>query len=85
MIEQRVARLEDDMKDIKSSLSKINDRLQSIGENVAEMKGRIGGLDTRLSAMPTTWQLLTFTIGAVLGSAGLAFTIARMMTPLIKL
>jgi hypothetical protein len=49
--------------------------------DVAEMKGRFGGVEARMTMMPTTWNLLTFTIGAVLGSAGLAFTIARLMRP----
>jgi hypothetical protein len=81
MIERRVARLEDDMKDIKSSLKSIESKLGSIEVSVAEMKGRAGGVESRLSAMPTTWQLMTFTIGAVLGSAGLAFTFARFLKP----
>jgi hypothetical protein len=81
MIEQRVARIEDDMKDIKTSLKSIETKLSSIDVSVAEMKGRVAGVEMRLSAMPTSWQLMTFTVGAILGSAGLAFTIARFLKP----
>jgi hypothetical protein len=42
MLDARVARLEDDMKEVKLSLRSIETKLNSIGESVAEMKGRIG-------------------------------------------
>jgi hypothetical protein len=52
MLEQRVARLEDDMKDVKSSL-------KSIELSLAEIKGRLTGIDARFASLPTTSTMLT--------------------------
>lgn len=52
MLEQRVARLEDDMKDVKASL-------KSIEVSLAEIKGRMFHLPTALQlflAVITTWS-----------------------------
>ena len=46
----------------------------ALGADVAELKGRVANL-------PTTWTLLSFSIGVSLASAGLAFTIARFVHP----
>lgn len=97
MIEQRVAALEADMKEVRASLKaielavaeikhlpKVSDFL-SMQKELGDIKGKLGavegriqGLEGRFSQLPTTWSLLTFTIGSVLASAGLAFTIARL-------
>ncbi|MFG1376980.1 hypothetical protein [Xanthobacter autotrophicus] len=53
-MEARVARLEDDMKEIRSDL-------KALRIDVAEMKGRVASL-------PTTWQLITLVFG-ILGGA----------------
>lgn len=58
-LETRVKRLEDDMKEIKGDL-------KTLVKDIAEMKGR-------LSAMPTTWQL----IGMVLAIMGATFAFIR--------
>ena len=52
MLEARVARLDDDMKDVKSSL-------KSIEISLAEIKGRLAGIDARFASLPTTWTMLT--------------------------
>lgn len=54
MMEARVARIEDDMKEIRADL-------KAIRIDVAEMKGRVASL-------PTTWQLITLVFG-ILGGA----------------
>ena len=52
-MEARVKRLEDDMKEIKGDL-------KTLVKDIAEMKGR-------LSAMPTTWQLISLVL-AIMGA-----------------
>lgn len=58
-MEPRIARLEKDMSEIKTDLKKV-------ALDVSEMKGR-------LSAMPTTWQL----VGLIIAIMGLSFVIIR--------
>ncbi|MDF3810342.1 MULTISPECIES: hypothetical protein [Rhodopseudomonas] len=52
MLEQRVARLEDDMKDVKTSL-------RSIELTLAKIEGHLTGIDARFASLPTTWTILT--------------------------
>jgi hypothetical protein len=78
MLEQRVARLEEDVKEIKVTLRGLEAKLSSIGEAVAEIKGRIGGLEMRLSAMPTTIQLVTLLLTTWAAGAAIVFTIVRL-------
>lgn len=53
-MEARVARLEDDMKEVRSDL-------KAIRIDLAELKGRVASL-------PTTWQMITLVFG-ILGAA----------------
>lgn len=62
-MEQRVAALESDVKELKADI-------KAMAKDVAEIKGR-------LSQMPTTFQMLTWFVGIALGLTGLVFTIAR--------
>ena len=58
MLEQRVARFEADINDIKASLRSIETKLNSIGESVAEIKGKISQAPTwiqLLIALIATW------------------------------
>jgi len=71
MLEQRVAQLEEDIKDVKSSLRSIEAKLVSIGESVAEIKGKV-------SQSPTWIQLLialiaTWGAGAAIVAALIRF------------
>ena len=83
MLDARVARLEDDMKEVKLSLRSIEAKVNSIAESVAEMKGRIGGVEGRLSgidarfgSLPTTWTILTITFTTwAIGSGILIFAL----------
>lgn len=54
--DERVSKLESDVKEIKADL-------KLIGKDVAELKGRA-------SAMPTTWQLLTMVLAIIAITAG---------------
>ena len=53
----RVARLEDDMKDVKTSL-------KSIELNLAKIDGRLSGIDARFASLPTTWTMLIIIFAA---------------------
>ena len=77
MLEQRVARLEEDVKEIRSTLRSVETKLSSIAESVAEIKGRIGGIEMRLSAMPTTIQLVTLLLTTWAAGAAIVFTALR--------
>jgi len=69
MLGERVARLEDDMKDVKASL-------KSIEISLAEMKGRLVGIDSRFGSLPTTWTILTITFTTwAIGSGILIFAL----------
>lgn len=103
-MEQRVGRLENDMKDVKASLTRLEMTTTEIKailsqmprmsdyaaltrdfgalkSDVTRVEGKISGFESRLSAMPTSWQMITFTVGSILASAGLAFAIARFLRP----
>ena len=70
MLEQRVARLEDDMRDIKASLRSIDARLTSIDISVAEIKGRV-------SQSPTWIQLLLALIATWGAGAAIVAAVVR--------
>ncbi|HEV7266298.1 MAG TPA: hypothetical protein VGN83_15450 [Falsiroseomonas sp.] len=81
MLEQRVAALEADMREVKSILGRmepllrsIDDRLRKIEIETAEMKGRV-------SQLPTAWTFITAGIGLVLGTFGFIFALLRFALP----
>ncbi|MBP7066469.1 hypothetical protein [Ferrovibrio sp.] len=63
-LDARVAKLEADTKEIKDMLTRMEPVLAKINVDIAEIKGRV-------SAMPTTWQLIGLVIGVF--AAALAF------------
>ncbi len=72
--EQRVARLEEDMKDVKSSLRAIEAKLGSIDVGVAEMRGR-------LAQSPTWVQLLGAILATWAAGAAIAYALVRAVQP----
>jgi hypothetical protein len=67
MLEARVGRLEDDMKEVKVDL-------KALRVDVAEMKGKI-------SALPTTWQIAIWFFGANAALLACAASLAKFMKP----
>jgi hypothetical protein len=65
------------MADVKSTLRSIETKLGSVAEAVAEIKGRVGGLEMRLSAMPTTIQLVVLLITTWSAGAAIVFALLR--------
>ncbi|MBX9697982.1 MAG: hypothetical protein K2X74_01040 [Acetobacteraceae bacterium] len=88
MLEQRVAALEADMREVKGILGRIekkldqfeikfdrfDERLRKVEVDVAETKGRVGQL-------PTAWTLLTGGAGLILATFGFAFALVRFGLP----
>jgi archaellum component FlaC len=79
-LEYRVERLEDDMADVKATLNSIEAKLGGVAEAVAEIKGRVGGLEMRLSAMPTTIQLVVLLITTWSAGAAIVFALPKIFT-----
>ena len=74
MLEQRVARLEDDMKDVKASLRSIDSKLSGIEISMAEVKGK-------LSQVPTWVQLIGLTLATWAAGAAIVATLIRVIRP----
>lgn len=81
MLDQRVAALEADMREVKSILGRmepllrnIDDRVRRIEIETAEMKGKV-------SQLPTAWTFITAGIGLVLGTFGFIFAVLRFALP----
>jgi hypothetical protein len=70
MLEQRVARLEEDMREVKLTLKSIESKLGSIAENVAEIKGKV-------AQSPTWIQLLIALIATWGAGAAIAAALIR--------
>jgi hypothetical protein len=70
MLEARVGRLEDDMKDVKAALKELRRDMSAVNETLARIDGR-------LSAMPTTFQLLLGMLATWGAGAGIAFALLR--------
>ena len=80
-MERRVAALEADMREVKTTLGRIealmrgfDDRLRRVEMDVAELKGKV-------SRLPTAWTLLTGGIGLILATFGFAFALVRFGLP----
>jgi chromosome segregation ATPase len=82
MLEQRVARLEQMLERLEPKIGEILSSgakqadLQRVQIEIAELKGRLSGVEGRLSALPSTWTMLgiVFTTWA-LGSGILIFAL----------
>lgn len=81
MLEDRVAALETDMREVKGSLgrieamlTKMDERLRKVELDLAEVKGRVIN-------SPTTFAMITTGFGMVLTTAGLILAIVRFGIP----
>lgn len=88
MLEMRVARLEDDMRDIKTTLKGIDSRLGSIELALAKIdgritgvEGRIAGIEGRLQQIPTVWQTVSILAVLLFGVAGVIFAAGNLLKP----
>jgi hypothetical protein len=80
-IEAILIRLEPRISEITSELRQITKEFGLVRTEIARVDGRLTGVEGRLGMLPTSWTLISFAIGSCLASAGLAFTIARLIKP----
>lgn len=65
MLEARVGRLEEDVREIRGDVKEINARLGRLEERFARMEGGLDAIRARLNAMPTVWHFSMGLIGTV--------------------
>jgi hypothetical protein len=81
MLDQRVAALEADMREVKTTLGRIetllrnfDDRLRRVETDVVEIKGK-------LSQIPTAWTMFTGGFGLIPTTFGFAHVLLRFGLP----
>lgn len=77
---RRVGALENDMRDVKAVLGRLEPMIARIDERTKDMPSAkdFGELRGRVGHMPTTFQMVSWFVGVGIGLTGLAFTIARL-------
>jgi hypothetical protein len=83
MLEQRVAKIESDITEIKSSLRSIEDSLLEIKTELKTLPkaGEIGEIKGRISLMPTTFQLAVILLTSWAAGMYFAITVAKLGKP----
>lgn len=72
-MESRVTRLEVLAEETGKRLERIDNKLDRLAEDVAEIKGRV-------SALPTTWQMIGLVVAVLAGS----YAVVRFGLPLVQ-
>ena len=73
-MDMRVARLEDDMKEVKADLRAVKTDLSAIRSDLGYLKGRMENL-------PTTWQMVTVLMTSQAALLAFAFALLKYMAP----
>jgi len=73
-MDARVARLEDDMKEVKADL-------QTVKTDLAAIRADLGYLKGRMENLPTTWVMLTTLLGSQAALLAFAFMLMRYLVP----
>ena len=86
MLESRVARLEDDMRDMKTSLRAIELAVADIrhlpkAADYAGLRAEIAEMRGRMSQMPTFLQLVGIVLTTWSAGAAIVFTLVRFAKP----
>lgn len=76
MLGQRVARLEEDMKEVRGDVRNIRDRLGVIEECLARIEGGFTGINAKLDALPTVWTFVVALVGSVIAAVAIAVSLA---------
>ena len=87
-MEARVARLEDDMREIKSDLKALRDEMRAgfkeireqfkdSASDMANLRAEVAEIKGRVSQLPTVWQVNMQMIGLMFTVLGGAFVIMR--------
>jgi len=84
MLEQRVAALEADMREMKGILARIEKRLDSLeakferfDERLRKVEGDVRELSGRVSQLPSTWQMVALFVA----QSGLMIAVLRFGLP----
>lgn len=88
MLEQRVAGLEVDVRDIKAAVGRIEASAATMlaelrelkSKDVADLRTKLSFVEGRLHGMPNTWQLLTIVLTTWAAGAAIVFTLLRFLT-----
>ncbi len=86
MLEQRVGRLEDDMREVKASLKGIEAAVAEIkhlpkASDYASLKADLAELKGRMAQAPTLLQLTVVMISTWSAGAAMVFTLLRFAKP----
>jgi hypothetical protein len=81
LLEYRVARLEEGIRDIKATLKSMDARLGAIEVAIAQLNGRMAGIEGRLQQIPTVWQTISILAVLLFGVAGVVFAAGNFLKP----
>ena len=74
MLEQRVAHLEEDVRDIRRSMSEMNDRMGRMEIGIAKIQARI-------EMLPTIWTFVVALIATVFTAVGVVIAVISAFQP----
>jgi uncharacterized coiled-coil protein SlyX len=83
MLDQRVARLEATLERIEPKISELllvgakQTELHKVQLDLAELKGRVAGLESRLATVPSTTQLVLWLLTTWSAGAAIVFALIR--------
>ncbi len=80
-MERRVAALETDMREVKTTLGRIEALLRGFDDRLRRVEIDVAGLKGKVSQLPTAWTLLTGGTGLILATFGFAFALVRFGLP----
>lgn len=88
MLDQRVAALESDMREVKATLGRIealirglDDRLRGLDDRVRRVEIEMAEVKGRISQLPTAWMMLTGGVGLMLAIFGGSLALLRFGLP----
>jgi hypothetical protein len=74
MLEQRVAHLEEDVRDIRRSMSEMNDRMGRMEVGIAKIQARI-------EMLPTIWTFVVALVATVFAAVGVVIAVISAFQP----
>lgn len=74
MLEARVGRLEEDMREVRADLLDVRVRVGKIEERSARMDGGFAAIHAKRDALPTVWRFALGVVATVVAVAALVLT-----------
>ncbi len=81
MLDQRVAALEADMREVKTTLGRIEALLRGFDDRLRRVETDVAGTKGKLSQLPTAWTMFTGGFALILTTFGFAFVLLRFGSP----